>query len=135
MSPTVIRVSALLLGLTSLAGLYLAWFAIAVAMGFGSVFQLPLLICVGLLSASPLLLTRAAHSRRWSTSLNILRWLGLAPFVVGLYFAVRGLIQFVFIEGRVVYGLWSGLVLIAVCITALLWPEIRYLWRLRNRRL
>jgi len=134
MNQTLIRVSALCLALVSLFGLYLAWLATAVAMGFGDIFQIPLLVCVGLLSASPLVMNRAPRARAWSISITALRWLGVFPFLLGLYFAIQGFIQFVLIEGKVVHGLWSGIALSAVCLTSLLWPELKSLFRRFRRR-
>ena len=127
MNPTVIRVSALFLALISLVGLLSAWLATAVAMGFGDIFQIPLIICVALLSASPLLMNRAPRAQAWSISITALRWLGVVPFLLGLYFAMQGFVQIVVIEGKVVHGLWSGIALIVICISSLMWPELKFL--------
>jgi hypothetical protein len=135
MNPSVIRLSALLLGLFSLTGLYLAWLAIAVTMGFGGIFQIPLLICVALLAASPLLMARAPPARAWSLFLSVLRWFGLLPFIIGLHFLVPGIIDSAIVEGKTVYGGWSGLALTVLCLIALSWPEIRWALGLWHQRL
>jgi hypothetical protein len=127
-----VRVTALTLAVVGLIGLYIGWLASAVAMGFAS-FLLPILVCVAILAASPLLLARMPASRPWSASLAALRWVGVVPFVIGLYFAVLAFIQFVLVEHEQVHGLWVTLVISILCICAILWPEVRWIWQRLHR--
>ena len=129
MRVTAIRVSAFLLAMVSLAGLYLVWFSIAVTSDSG---QVPLVVCVALLSTSPLLLARAPYSRGWSAGLAVLRWLGLIPFVIVLFIGIPGLVQLV-LEGKSIHRHWGDLSLLVLCVAALLWPEIRCVALVRRR--